>query len=145
MHNLIHRLDGPAKALRRLVVTRELIAACTVDTSQAYAIAWWLCGVGARSDARRREIFARQIHFNAEELNEYVCGRPGLAAELFDIAGSYRGSDPCAYIEKAGEVYEVGWYDHGRSQIQVHRRFEDAATDFVLAYWHLPRWRSELS
>jgi|GEM_PF-4106007 len=63
------------------------------------------------------------------------------AGEIYDKALSNRAS-PAPYIWEVDGGFHVGWYDgapNGFSEVYFHDGLENAATDFVLAYWGLPR------
>lgn len=97
---------------------------------------------GKRNGVPDREFFRAVFTFSQGSLLRYVESHPGLAQKLLEKSEDQR-STPSAYMSPRETGYDVGWYDYGYAQVQHHRRIEDAATDFVLAFWGLPRFRQE--
>jgi hypothetical protein len=91
-----------------------------------------------RGNVLSREQLRDRFTFTAAELRQYIETNPGLAEDLYDKSLSQR-STPSAFMVEAPGGYSVGWYDDARSEEHFHERIEDAAADFVLAYWGLPR------
>jgi len=118
----------------RVAKSDELAAACALypDAYKRLKIAEFRGNVVSRQQLRGR------FTFTAAELRCYIETNPGLAEVLFDKSLDQR-STPSAFMAEAPGGYTVGWFDHARSEERFHERIEDAATDFVLTYWGLPR------
>lgn len=46
---------------------------------------------------------------------------------------------PSAFMEEVSEGYCVGWFDGSQKELRLHTSIENAATDFVLRFWDMPR------
>jgi len=132
---------GEVRRLRDEPLTDEqaLAAACTVHAYDASRILD-VRQAGKMNEVPDRAYFVGVFSFSSDQLLGYIKEHVGLAQQLLAKSGDQRAS-PSAYIEAAGDGYEVGWYHDGRSQIQFHDSIDHAAADFVLAYWKLPRLR----
>lgn len=121
-------------------VEKQLAAACMAHPYEASQI------LGARYPHRPNEIPSRewlrgQFTFTAQELRAYVLEVPQRAREIENRALDNRTS-PGPYIWDLGDGFHVGWYDGPPAQVHdvyFHPDIDEAAADFVLAYWGLPR------
>jgi hypothetical protein len=120
---------------------RRFEAACSVSVLRAESILM-LPSFRRWSYERRKSAIAIFLRFSAGELREYVRSH-GLAEALYRHALDQRVSDSSAYIKRLDREYEVGRTLAGALlEEQTHADLLDAATDFVLAYWRLPRLNS---
>lgn len=87
-----------------------------------------------------REWFLRLFTFTPQQLHDYLSrsDNDGLAEQIKGRALDNRGI-PNAYLVRQGDHYEVGWYDYQRTQKRRHKTPIDAAADYVLLFWGLPR------
>ena len=107
-------------------------------------IATTLDFLGARRLLRNPELRPSQmshyLQFSKQELLDYIASKPGLGHELLERSLAQR-VDESAYILEIGGEFEVGRFsgDTGCSAQRRHTSIDFAATDFVLAFWGLPR------
>lgn len=119
---------------------KQLAAACMVHPYEASQI------LGIRDEQRpngipSRESLCDQFTFTAQELRAYILNAPMQATEIHNRSLDNRSS-PAPYIWGVVGGFHVGWYDGTRggfSNTSFFERIEDAAADFVLTYWGLPR------
>jgi hypothetical protein len=126
----------------------QLAAACTLSTDDALRV----LGVQRPDDPmdpRVREEIGKTFVFSPAELAEYVHNRRGLAEELYAKSVDQRSS-PSVFIQETAGGYNVGWIgwgpdrpDYQPSALRFHATLDDAATDFVLAYWQMARLEGE--
>jgi hypothetical protein len=116
-----------------------LAAACTVYPYEASRM------LDVRKPGNLNEVpdqnyFLSIFNFSKADVLKYVEGHPGLAETLEDKSLDQRCT-PSAFMARVGSVYSVGWSgsDGRRSQVRFHKRIEDAAADFVLAFWGMER------
>lgn len=119
-----------------MTTREEMAAACSLypDACQLLNIPEPEFRGNVAGRAQVREHFS----FTAAELRCYIEASPGLAETLYNKALDQR-STPSAFMTEVAQGYCVGWYDSARSEERFHFRIENAATDFVLTYWGLPR------
>lgn len=121
-------------------VEKQLAAACMARPYEASQI------LGVRDEHRpngipSRQWLSQQFTFTADELHAYVLELPQRAREIENRALDNRAS-PAPYIWDLGDGFHVGWYDGPPAQVRdvyFHAHIDEAATDFILAYWGLPR------
>lgn len=125
-------LDGPE--LIRVALTRNPYVGADV------------LGISYSQPVGRSEYVAlirtvrQRFDFDAAALRAYIRSRPGVALRLLDDALDTR-SDCAPYLEGTVDGgYEVGFYHHGASRRRDHHGLDNAATDFVLLSWGLPRY-----
>jgi len=77
--------------------------------------------------------------FSTQQLRDYIA-TSGRAPELLQLSYDQR-STPSAYMMEVPDGFEVGWYEGGvdGQDKRFHKDMEEAATDFVLAWWKMPR------
>lgn len=121
-------------------VEKQLAAACMAHPYEASTI------LGVRDEHRPNGIpsaewLSKQFTFTSQELRAYILDAPTRAKEILQQSLDNRSS-PAPYIWDVAGGFHVGWYDGklgGFSKASFHQRIEDAATDFILMYWGLPR------
>jgi len=91
-----------------------------------------------RGNVASRRHLRDRFTFTASELYHYMEINPGLAESLYGKSLDQR-STPSAFMAEVPGGYTVGWFDRAASEERFHQRIEEAAADFVLAYWGLPR------
>lgn len=119
---------------------KEMAAACMVHPYEASQI------LGVREEHRPngiplRESLREQFTFTAQDLHAFILETPMRAGEITNRALNNRAS-PAPYIWNVGNGFHVGWYDGPPGQVHdvfFHQHIDEAAADFVLAYWGLPR------
>lgn len=115
----------------------QLAAACTVRRYEASRL------LDVRQPVNLNEVpdqgyFNSIFDFSETELAEYIRANPGLAETLHGRSLDQRGI-PSAFIVEAPRGYKVGWFDGTEKELRFHERIEEAAADFVLAFWGMPR------
>jgi hypothetical protein len=115
----------------------QLAAACTVHNYEASRL------LDVRQPGRLNEVpdreFVKNIFkFSRTDLFEYIRANPGLADALHGRSLDQRGT-PSAFMEDAPGGYKVGWFDGSEKELRFHERIEEAAADFVLGFWGMPR------
>ena len=126
-------MNGP-----NLTKDDQLAAACliyTCDASQRLGMPL----TESAGSAANRENLRRRFTFSKAELKKYIHSTPGLAEKLLNASLDQRSSAPSAFIEPVGGGYNVGWFDGAKSRARFHSTIENAALDFVLLIWGLPR------
>lgn len=86
------------------------------------------------------EWFRERFTFTSDELLRYIRAA-GIGQHLSDKAGDNRGFPNPYLIDRQGG-YEVGWVEVDPVRHSAKRFFVDldeAAADYVLAYWQLGR------
>lgn len=125
---------------RNFPLDQQMEAACTVhpyDASRVLGVFDNTRPGGVPSSESLRQHFS----FSAGQLRSYILDTPLRAGDILNRALDNRAF-PAPYVEDAEGGFNVGWY-HGpparRTDVYFHPNFEDAITDFVLAYWRMPR------
>lgn len=119
---------------------RQLAAACTVYPYEASRILD-VRVPGNPNAVPDREWFAPHFTFTPEQLREYITEDPLRAGQLITRSLDQRTMPSAYVVDDENGLYEVGWFDGDKHDIVRYEHVEDAATDFVLAYWGLPRLR----
>lgn len=122
-----------------VTLEEQLRVACTVYPLEAAQ----LLGIyheGRRNGVPERDWFVRLFTFTPQVLREYIgrSGDDGLAERIQGRAVDNRGV-PNAYLVRDDDRFEVGWYDGDMTQKRKHNSLVDAAADYVLLFWGLPR------
>lgn len=89
----------------------------------------------------RRKSDPASFTFRPNDLREYLNSVPAAVEAVFQRAPEdTRDHTRRAYIDRrAGGGYDVGGFDGVAHQISYQHKREDAAADFVLAFWGLER------
>jgi hypothetical protein len=83
-------------------------------------------------------ILRNSFTFSKSELLNYIEANPEIAHSLYGKSLDQRWV-PSAFMVEAAGGFTVGWFDDERKELRFHHRIEDAATDFVLRFWNMPR------
>lgn len=126
--------------LSRFSLQLQMAAACTAHPYEASRV------LGVRDERRpngipSRDWLSEHFSFTARDLREFIKDAPLRANEIHNTSLNNRAS-PAPYIVDVDGGFHVGWYDgtdDGFSAVMFHEHLEDAATDFVLTYWGMPR------
>lgn len=121
---------------------KQTAAACMVHPYEATQI------LGVRDEARpngipSRESLRDQFTFTAHDLHAYIVAAPMRASEIQNRALNNRAI-PAPYMKSVNGGFHVGWYNgppHRFRHVFFHHNIDDAAADFVLTYWGLPRFQ----
>jgi hypothetical protein len=82
------------------------------------------------------------FNFTAQDLIEYLRKKPEVCEDIIIRDGDKRGSDTIIIGTQSG--YLVGKARHNiqhLEQVQIFDKIEEAAADYVLLNWKLPRLR----
>ena len=100
---------------------------------------------GAGSDfsdlrgTKKTEWAKKNFNFTSAELIAYLSADRERCERVLGYSCDQRWS-PAPFLNEIGESYEVGLFDgHEKREIQYFDKFEEAAADFVLFQWGLPR------
>ena len=117
-------------------VEDQLKAACTVhDYDAAHILGVY--HLGKHNGVPDRRWFLKNFTFTSGQLLGYVREK-GVARLLLDSSYDQRGF-PSAYMTEKDGCYEVGWFDGKRTAQRSFDDIDEAAADFVLAFWGLGR------
>lgn len=137
---VVKEQQSPAsEGTKQVTLEEQLKLACTVyPWEAARLIETYL--EGRPNGVPDRDWFSRLFTFTPQQLRDYISrsDNDGLAEQIQGRALDNRGI-PNAYLIMQGDGYEVGWYDCERTQKRRHETLVDAASDYVLLFWGLPR------
>jgi hypothetical protein len=86
-----------------------------------------------------RSWFAQRFTFQYEDLLEFLKDSPDIRQRAINRSLETRAGRSAYVVPLEDDTYEVGHFDGAREDVVRHTDEAAAVTDYVLAFWGLPR------